>query len=321
MEDDPDYSPFGMEIADIEISTICHRGCPFCYKSNTAEGKNMSFATFQKLFLSFPNTLTQIAFGIGDIDANPDLEKILTYTRFRRVIPNITINGFRMTPQKYYMLAHLCGAVAVSYYNPETCYNAVKQLGLVRSVDRNTTLKQINIHCLLTEETYDDCLKVIEDAVTDERLREHLNAIVFLWLKPKGARNQYHQISDLSKLQRLVELAREKRVRIGFDSCSAANYLQVVDGAGSEYVEPCESTLFSVYINVDGQAFPCSFSEGVGEYRGVDALAAEHFVRDVWNSAEFVQFRTAVLQNKDHRGCRMCPIYDLRCDTRPMDAR
>ena len=51
-EDNPEYSEFGPEIADIEISTICHGvpgvgPCRFCYKSNTPNGINMSFDTFK----------------------------------------------------------------------------------------------------------------------------------------------------------------------------------------------------------------------------------------------------------------------------------
>lgn len=48
-DDDPDWSSFGPEIADIEIGTICHQGCEFCYKSNTAIGKNMDLQTFKKV--------------------------------------------------------------------------------------------------------------------------------------------------------------------------------------------------------------------------------------------------------------------------------
>jgi hypothetical protein len=42
---DPPYSPFGPEIADIEISTICPGidgiHCPYCYKANTKTGKRL----------------------------------------------------------------------------------------------------------------------------------------------------------------------------------------------------------------------------------------------------------------------------------------
>ena len=93
-----------------------------CYKSNTSQGKNMSLETFKKIFHKIPLNLTQIAFGIGDIDANPDLWKIMEYCRnnnYNQVVPNITINGKRLTDEHIGMLAELCGAVAVSRYNPD----------------------------------------------------------------------------------------------------------------------------------------------------------------------------------------------------------
>ena len=66
LEDDPEFCPYGPEILDIEVSTVCHQGCSFCYKSNTSKGLNMSLETFKKIFNLMPRTLTQIAFGIGD---------------------------------------------------------------------------------------------------------------------------------------------------------------------------------------------------------------------------------------------------------------
>lgn len=130
-KEDPEYSPHGPFILDMEISTICDGGCSFCYKSNTEVGENMSFETFKTIFHKMPKTLTQIAYGVGSIDGNPDLWKIMDYCRnndHNVVIPNITINGKRLTDEYADNLVRLCGAVAVSRYNPDTCYNAVKKL-------------------------------------------------------------------------------------------------------------------------------------------------------------------------------------------------
>ena len=115
-QDDPDYSPNGPEIIDCEISTICNQGCKFCYKGNTSKGENMSLETFKKLFSKFPKDFlpTQIAFGIGSIDSNPDTFPIMQYCRDNGVIPNITINGSGMTPELYDKLVAVCGAVAIS---------------------------------------------------------------------------------------------------------------------------------------------------------------------------------------------------------------
>lgn len=304
-DDDPEFSPFGMEIADIEISTVCSNGCPFCYKSNTVCGENMSLETFKTIFAKFPATLTQIAFGIGDIDANPDLRAIFRHCRENGIVPNVTINGSRMMADDYEFLATTCGAVAVSLYDYETCVTAVEELG-------RRGLQQVNIHCLLSEETYDKCLMIIDRARHDPRLVKYLNAVVFLWLKPMGKRNTYHQITDLDKMRHLFATAEEQGVSVGFDSCSASNFTRAIGDRYKECVEPCESTLFSIYIDVNGKAYPCSFSEGIG-YDGVDVVGCTDFLTDIWYSDDFKRFRYAVIAGKDENECRQCPIYDLAC--------
>ncbi len=81
--DDPQYSRYGPEILDFEITEICkgpknaegkHTLCPFCYKGNTPnKGKNTSFDTFKKVLDKMPPTLTQIAFGVdAQAESNPD---------------------------------------------------------------------------------------------------------------------------------------------------------------------------------------------------------------------------------------------------------
>lgn len=79
--DDPDFSRFGPELCDIEISTMCHgvKGsgvCKFCYKSNTPNGENMSLDTFKKLFSKLPKTICQIAVGVGDLPTHKYYRKI-----------------------------------------------------------------------------------------------------------------------------------------------------------------------------------------------------------------------------------------------------
>lgn len=292
-DDDPQCAS-SMEIADIEISTVCTKGCKFCYKGNTANGTNMTIETFKKVFDKLPNTLTQIAFGIGDIAGNPDLEAIFAYTRSRGIIPNVTINANNVTPEQYDMLAKYCGAVAVSLYDYDECYAAVSQLA-------KRGMKQVNIHCLLSHETYSKCMKVIADATTDVRLVGNLNAIVFLHLKPKGraVTNEFHIPTD-QEFEIITKSALAHGIGFGFDSCSANKAMKYLPDNLHNVIEPCESTLFSCYINVEGKAYPCSFAEDI--YNGIDVVSHPNF----WMSDEYVSFRKKCL------GCgRKCPIYNL----------
>lgn len=313
-DDDPDFSEFGPEIADIEISTICRKGCSFCYKSNTASGKNMTIETFQKIFAKLPDTVCQIAFGIGDLDANPDIWKILGYSRDNDVIPNITVNGYRLTEQDIEDLSLFLGAVAISNYDKDICYRTVQRFATYID-EPGITLKQVNIHQLLCEETYDQCMELLHDVKNDPRL-EKLNAVVFLIMKPKGKRNKFHQLRDMTKYRNLINYAFELGVPIGFDSCTAPSFLRAVKDR-PEYeqlkmcAEPCESTCFSIYIDVDGNAWPCSFCEGMEGISPISIENSENFLRDVWHSDQFRTFRQKLLDSSCKTGCRECPVFDV----------
>ena len=317
--DNPDYSKFGPEIADIEISTVCNgltgKPCSFCYKSNTHIGHNMDFKTFRKVFHNLPRTLTQIAFGIGDIDGNPDIWRIFNYCKendYNSVTPNVTINGARLTPRILDQLAETCGAVAVSRYNPSHyCYNAVEEL-------TKRGMSQVNIHMLLSAETYDDCIQTIKDVISDSRL-EKLNAIVFLALKPKGRGKSLSPLNNPKKYKELIQFAMDKNVSIGFDSCSAPMFLKAMEDSPNykryeRLAEPCESYLFSIYINEKGITYPCSFLEE--EIEGIDMTKPNMELEDYWLAPTTKKWRKKLLATANSndclvKGCRQCPKYNI----------
>lgn len=298
------------EILDMEVSTICHglgKPCTFCYKSNTGVGQNMSFETFKIILHKMPVNLTQIAFGIGDIDSNPDLFKMFDYCRnndYNKVVPNVTTNGYNLTDDLADKLAKYCGAVAVSRYSPkEVCYNAVERLTA-------RGMKQINIHQLVSMETLKNCLETIEDIKNDKRLSK-LNAIVFLTLKPKGNRNTFTLVND-EAYRKIIDKCLEYKINFGFDSCSANRFMRIIKGHKNESTfaqvsEPCESSLFSCYINVEGKYFPCSFSEDEEDWKeGLDVVNCKDFIKDIWTHKKTLKFQEKLLNNR-----RSCPLFRI----------
>jgi len=319
-QDNPPFSSFGPELLDIEISTICHgpfeKPCKWCYKSNTEQGKNMSLDTFQKILAKVPSgPLTQIAFGVGDIDANSDLWEIFAATRQVGVVPNITINGARLKDHHIVNLASFCGAVAVSNYGKDLCYNAVEQLTQSRSI-LNATLQQVNIHQILSEQTFAQCIELLEDIQNDSRLKD-LNAVVFLMLKPKGNRNTLTRFKNAQAYKDFVNSALDQKLRIGFDSCTAPSFLRAIKDREEyakleEFAEPCESTCFSLYVDVEGKAYPCSFCEGESDWQtGIDLLQVDNFLEEVWNESRICSFRNNLHQSEKETGCRQCPVFDI----------
>ena len=302
-------------LLDIEVTTKCTgvngKVCPFCYKANTPNGENMSFETFKTILDKFPNVLTQIAFGAdATLESNPDLWEMMAYTRGKGYVPNITCA--QISEATADNLARYCGAVAISRYDDaNACYDSVYKL-------TSRGMKQVNIHLMISQETYDNAVQTLKDCKTDERLK-NLNAVVFLSLKKKG-RGTGHHVLTQEQFNSLVELALKNNVRIGFDSCSSFKVFTAFSNKPEmRYVKdsiiPCESTLESSYINVKGEFFPCSFMEGTEGWKtGIDVVNCNDFIDDIWNNPRTEEFRNALLATATSEtgcSCRICPYYEI----------
>ena len=320
-DDDPQYSPYGPEIIDLELSSgQCRGNCPFCYKGNTPNLpiEYMSFETYKKLFkiINVP-TLTQIAFGITDIDANPDFWDIIEFTANNDIIPNYTTNGIGITKDIADKTRLFCGAVAVSVYmhNKEKAYNAIKMY-----IDAG--MNQVNIHFMMSTETMDFAYDVMHDIQTDDRLKG-MNAIVFLQYKDKNPQAHFTSPNFL-QFKSLIDCCLDMNVKFGFDSCSSAMFMKAVSGRDNadeliKYVDNCESTLFSFYLDVDGNGYPCSFLQNANlEWKsGIDVLGVTDFVSEVWFNPRVDDYRQKLLlSSKDCKckfsgECRSCFVYDI----------
>lgn len=309
LEQDPKMSKFGPEILDLEISSgKCMGKCPECYKcnGNVEYTTNMTLDKFKQIFhkVSKGGLLTQIAFGICDIGTNPDFFEMMKYAKEHGVTPNYTCHGLDMNEEYAKLTAEICGAVAVSVYNKEKSYNAVKML-----VDAGMT--QVNFHCIAHDKSFDKIKSIIDDIKSDDRLKG-LNALVLLRYKPKGnGIGKFNQLT-VEQYKEILKYAKERGIRLGFDSCSAPLYLEAIKDdknykIKSMFAEPCESALFSSYINCVGEFYACSFCEGEGMWQqGLDVLNCEDFYKDIWNNEKTIKFRNALLGN-----CRNCPMFNL----------
>ena len=66
------------------------------------------------------------------------------------------------------------------------------------------------------------------------------------------------------------------------------------------------------YINVDGEYFPCSFTEGEeGWEKGISVLKTKDFVEDIWNHKKTETFRKKLCANVDENKCRNCPLFNV----------
>ena len=220
--EDPQFSPYGPEILDLEISSggDCMGNCPFCYKCNGGDQPthNMTFEEFKTILSKMPATLTQIAFGIMNIQTNPDFFRMMEYAREKGIIPNYTCHGLDMTPELAERTAKVCGAVAVSLVNKQMTFRTIKML-LAQG------MSQVNIHYMLSEETYDRAFRIVDEIAFDPEMKG-FNAIVFLQYKAKGRNpDGFNSVLDTEKYKKLIEHCNMRQIRCGFDSCSAPMFL------------------------------------------------------------------------------------------------
>lgn len=304
INDDPIYAPSPV-LVDFEITTICggigsEGPCKHCYKSNTKTGKYIDFNKAKIIIDRLPQSVTQIAFGVdAKCNSNPYWFDIFSYARSKGFVPNVTVAD--VDNNTVAKLADICGAVAVSRYaNKEYCYNSIHKLCTQQKL-LTTHLRQVNMHMLASEETYPQMLETLDDIKHDDRLKD-LNAIVFLSLKKKGRGVAYNQLS-IDKFKHVVDTCIKEKIPFGFDSCSTNKFLSISDGHYKMFSEPCESTLQSAYINVNGDYFPCSFVEGEGDWEEGLSLF-KYSVGEVWKHPKTKKFRRELMKCN-----RSCPMF------------
>ncbi len=298
-----------------------------CYKANTPSGSYMSIDTFKTIFdkMNQPRTMTQIAFGVdAECKTNPDIWKIMDYALENGVVPNVTVADIDDDTAKN--IVKRCGACAVSCYERDKnrCYDSILKLSSEAAKIGRHEFK-VNMHLLVSHQTEKFVFEVLDDILHDGRLAG-LNAVVFLSLKQKGRGKAFSKMDD-DVYARVIKFVNDHGISYGSDSCGANRLMKSLqsyyDGKenGAEMyeralgcIEPCESFgMFSLYLNVNGVYYPCSFMEGEGDWKeGIDMLKINDFFNDVWNGEKVRKAREEMLKcAKCNGGCTKCPYYEI----------
>lgn len=318
-KDDPSFSPYGPELLDLEITKgKCLGKCKFCYKCNgsNSELENMSLETFKIILNKMDlNVLTQIAFGITDIYANPDFFSMMEYAKSKGIIPNYTAHGLDFDNYAIEKTIELCGVVCISVVNKEKTFESIRKL-------HKAGMKQINIHFVLAKETFDSAINLINEIANND-IKEKINALVFLDYKPKGQDpSSMNSLTNIKDFTKITNACKENEISYGFDSCAAPMFLKSIEDPKEAkqaelFAEPCESGIFSSYINVNAEFFPCSFTEGENDWKqGINVLNVNSFTEDVWMNERTKEWREKLLNSSKNCNCkyaatcRSCPTFD-----------
>lgn len=293
---DPFWKETGPELLDVSITNYCERGCDFCYRGSTPNGKFMILDLYEKILESAKKAgVFQIAIGGGNPNQHPRFVEILKLTREYGIVPSYTTNGQGMTNEIYEASKKYAGAVAVSWYSP---YDDAKK------VIKNCHLYEIpvNIHFVLDAENIDEARELLENECV-----EKINAIIFLSYKPVGnvKRKVLEKGAELDKF--IEELLRYDRCQIGFDSCMISHLVDKSELINLCSIDYCEAGRFSAFISEEGNMYPCSFMCGAG-IKGYNIISED--MEDIWrNAKEFIDIRDAIHSRKGK--CLECDLYNL----------
>lgn len=294
---------------DAAEAGLCRSAGVECYQNAINSRKsNMTITDYESIIKQSKNKVYQVALGgAGDPNKHEKIEEILVMTRDYGIIPNMTTSGYNILDHEIESIRKYCGAVAVSFYSrlerDGREGNSVTIEAINKFVDAGCIT---NIHYVVSDETIDEAIYRLENDVWPQKI----NAIIFILYKPVGLGKKEKMVKADKRLYRFLDLATKKKhaYRIGFDTCftpTLVKYGEVIDVMS---IDACEAARFSMYIDSEMNAYPCSFDNQEGKYK---VSLKDKKIIDVWNSEQFEQFRMIKKSKCDL--CSMCNLCNFGC--------
>jgi len=320
----PDIRSFP-ELVDIGImghceacsAGICRSVGVDCYQNAAIRRRpNMTAQVYSELIQQCKGKTFQVALGgAGDPNKHEEFEEILRLTRKNLIIPNLTTSGFALADAEIDSIHKYCGAVAVSFYSKLDYNGQETNQSTIKAIRRFIEAGCItNIHFVLGKHNIDEAIYRVKNGL----FPRDINAVVFLLYKATGQARTDNVLSvndpKYIEFLKLVS-ACSGALKIGFDSCQSPAISKFCLDVAEESVEFCDSARFSMYIDCDLMAYPCSFGHDFSEF-AVDL--SQNTIKEAWESKEFDRFRCLQVKRCNgcvRRNCRPCvlDVLDNMC--------
>ena len=273
------------------MTGLCIKSGVQCYQNGLNINKpNMTLENFKRIVDECKGKVFQFALGgRGDPDQHENFEEILKYSKENNIVPNFTSSGLGFNEKIVKLCKKYCGAVAISDYGSEYTYKAINML-LEAGV-------KTNIHFVLGNNSIDRAIHKLKY----DGFPKGINAIIFLLHKPVGLGKDDNVLKyDDKRIKEFFELIDNNNFnfKIGFDSCSVPAIINFTKNISDESIDTCEGARFSMYIDSDMIAVPCSFDQN--KKWGHDI--SNSTIQDAWDSEAFDEFRSSFTLS-----CNGCP--------------
>lgn len=284
------------ELIDIGIMGSCHAAqsglCKMagidCYQNAAnSHKKDMTIEGYSWIIEQCKGKVFQVALGgAGDPNKHIEFEQILKITCDSGIVPNLTTSGYLLKQKELELIKEYCGAVAVSYYS--RLIDKVESNNVTReAIDRFVKAGCVtNIHYVVSDYTIDEAIYRLENLIWPKGIA----AIIFILYKPIGLGVREKKVKKDERLQRFMNLVLKNKYpfNIGFDTCFTPILCDYIDLISFESIDACEAAKFSMYIDCDLVAYPCSFDNQLGRYK---ELLNPKLIQEVWDGKKFQKFR------------------------------
>ncbi len=304
-DENPLFAPVP-ELADISISNRCTKGCSFCYKDSTPDGKMMTVDEYCQVLdsMSSPEngTVFQVAIGGGEPLEHPDFLEIVEETANRGIVLNFTTNGRLLTPDVFTAIRGKVGAVAIS------AASIIDLKHIIPLLEDSNGIK-VNLHYILSNDSIQEAIDMVNGEYNNQL--SGINAVVFLTYKPAGRGADNAVLRKGTQTDIFIKAIKLPKIscKIGFDACFVPMLMRN-HAVRKDLVDVCEGGFFSVYIDEYMRVSPCSFSGGKDSYSLI-----EYGFYDIWLN-KLQSYRDRVKKNDCHNDCTVhdlcrgaCPYY------------
>jgi len=292
---------------------LCAEAGIDCYQSALiCRRPNMSFENYCKIINQCKGRTFQVALGgAGDPNKHDCFEEILSISRKNLIVPNMTTSGNNLTDSEITLIKKYCGAVAVSFYSRLVENDKETNNTTISAIERLVKAGcTTNVHYVLSKKSIREAIYRIEN----NKFPKGINAVIFLLYKPVGLAKKENMLTynDSKYIELIQNIAKYKgEFEIGFDSCQSPAVLRFSNDVAIESVQFCDATRFSMYIDCEMKAYPCSFGINFNEY----SIDINHsLIEAAWNSQLFESFREKQAHICNHclnaPNCRNC-VFDI----------
>ena len=282
---------------------ICKKAGIDCYQQALLKkSPNMSLENYEKILIESQGKTFQIALGgAGDPNKHEKFAEILKLTRKYNIVPNLTTSGIFITEDEIKLIKTYCGACAVSFYSRldsginETNIETIEAIN--KLIKANCTT---NIHFVISKDTIEEAIIRLENNL----FPKGINAIIFILYKAAGF-GQIDKILNFNNkyFQKFLDIINNKKFdfQIGFDTCCTPAILKKCSKIPFESLDFCEAARFSMYIDSEMNAYPCSFDCSNKKWA---VSLKNNSIQEVWDSKVFSTFKDNYYNSCLNESCK-----------------